>query len=165
MNGKSMIDSPPYEFSQDEFNALLRARVIYLATVRKDDSQSNAAPLWFVVAPDSKILVQSSPDSWHTRRIRRGSPVIVWIGKRREVAFSARAELSNERTVIEQIIKDYPKKYLMARLGLHRPTQASFDRGARVAIKITPLHVLPKGFKPQAGAPAPSVTDLQNENR
>ena len=83
--------------------------------------------------------------------------MIVWIGKRHGLAFMGRAELTGDPMVVEQIIKDYPKKYLMARLGLHRPTKASFERGERLAIKITPLEALPQGFSSQPGAPAPNL--------
>ena len=34
-----------------------------------------------------------------------------------------KAEISNDPAVQRQIIEDYPKKYLMARFGFHRPTQ------------------------------------------
>jgi hypothetical protein len=152
-----MEDSRPAQWSQSEFDTLAQTRIIYVATVRKDGTQSSAAPLWFTVRPDRRILIQSGPHSWQTRRIRRGSPVLVWIGKRRGPAFIGRAEVTDDRMVVEQIIRDYPKKYLMARLGIHRPATSSFARGERVAIQITPIHPLPQGFSSQPGAPAPKL--------
>jgi hypothetical protein len=152
-----MEESRLSQFSQRELDALTQARLIYVATVRKDSTQSRAAPIWFTITPDRRILIQSGPDTWQTRRIRRGSPVIVWIGGRRGPAFMARAELTGDPVVVEQIIKDYPKKYWMARLGLHRPTKSSFERGERLAIKITPIQALPQGFSSQPGAPAPNL--------
>lgn len=148
------------QFSQRELDALAQARVIYVATVRKDGTQSRAAPIWFTITPDRRILIQSGPDTWQTRRIRRGSPVIVWIGRRHGLAFMGRAELSGDPMVVEQIIKDYPKKYWMARLGIHRPTKSSFARGERLAIKITPIEALPGGFSSQPGAPAPNLPSV-----
>jgi Pyridoxamine 5'-phosphate oxidase len=142
------------QFSEiDEF---VQARVVYIATVRKDGTQSKAAPLWFTITHERTILVQSGPDSWHTRRIRRGSPVLVWMG-RNGPAFIGRAQLTDNPIVIDQIIKDYPRKYLMARLGWHRPGRTSFARGERVAIMISLLHALPRGFRSQPGAPAPAL--------
>jgi hypothetical protein len=155
-----MEDSRPIEFSQREFDALAQTRIIYVATVRKDGTQSKAAPVWFTIRPDRRILIQSGPHSWQTRRIRRGSPVLVWIGRRRGAAFIGKAELTDDQVVVEQIIKDYPKKYLMARLGLHRPTKLSFARGERVAIQITPIQVLPQGFSSQPGSPAPNLAGM-----
>lgn len=156
----AMEDNKPPRFSQHELEALARARVIYVATVRKDGTQSSAAPIWFTITAEHRILIQSGPDSWQTKRIRRGSPVIVWIGRRRGLALIGRAELTRDPTVVEQIIKDYPKKYLMARLGLHRPSKSSFERGERLAIKITPIQALPQGFSSQPGAPAPNCAGM-----
>jgi hypothetical protein len=136
-------------------DALLGARLIYLATIRKDHTQSTASPLWFTTTSDRKILIQSGPDSWLTNRVRRGSPVIVWFGRRRGSGFIGKAQLTNDPSLIEQIIQDYPRKYLMARLGLHRPTRSSFEHGQRLAMKITLLEPLPRGFRPKSGAPAP----------
>jgi hypothetical protein len=138
-------------------DALSRARVIYVATVRKNGTQSSAAPLWFTVGSGHEFLVQSAPDSWLTLRIRRGSPVMVWIGRRRGLAFIGKAEFSDDPRAVEQIINDFPRKYLMARLGFHRPVKSSFARGERVPIKITPLQFLPTGFRSEPGAPAPSL--------
>jgi len=155
-----MEDNRPSQFSSGELDALLKARVIYVATVRKDGTQSTAAPIWFTLTPERKILIQSGPDSWHTRRVRRGSPVIVWFGKRRALAFIGKAELSSDPMVVEQIIRDYPRKYLLARLGLHRPTKSSFERGARLAIRITPIQGLPRSFRSQPGALAPKLAGM-----
>ena len=155
-----MEESKLSQFPQRELDALAQARIIYVATVRKDGTQSRAAPIWFTITSDRRILIQSGPNSWQTRRIRRGSPVIVWIGKRRGLAFIGRAELTGDPMVVEQIIKDYPKKYLMARLGLHRPTKSSFERGERLAIEITPIEALPRGFSSQPGAPTPNLAGV-----
>jgi general stress protein 26 len=155
-----MEDSRPVEFFQREFDTLAQTRIIYVATVRKDGTQSKATPVWFTIRPDHRILIQSGPNSWQTKRIRRGSPVLVWIGRRRGAAFIGKAELTDDQMVVEQIIKDYPKKYLMARLGLHRPTKSSFARGERVAVQITPIQVLPQGFSSQPGAPAPNLAGM-----
>jgi hypothetical protein len=152
-----MQELGPTQFLQSQLAALARARLIYVATVRKDATQSRAVPIWFILTRQGIILIQSGPNSWQTKRIRRGSPVIVWIGRRCGRAFIGRAELTGDPMVVEQIIKDYPKKYLMARLGLHRPTQSSFERGERVAIKIAPVQALPPGFRSQPGASAPKL--------
>ena len=152
-----MAKDGSHQLSQSELDALLKARVIYLATVRKDGRQSKAAPLWFTISSEHTILIQTRPGAWHARRIRRGSPVVLWIGTLRGVAFIARAEFSNAPKIIGQIVKDFRRKYLMARLGFHRPTTSSFERGDRVAVEVTLVRVLPCGFKSQPGAPVPSL--------
>ena len=67
------------------------------------------------------------------------------------------AEITKDPTVSHQIVEDFPKRYLMARLGLHTPTQAMFDQGKILAIVITAVRDLPAGFKSQPGRPAPGL--------
>jgi hypothetical protein len=153
----AMPDTRPFQFLQREFAALAQARVICVATVRKDNTQSKAAPMWFTIAPDGKILIQSGPNSWQIRRIRRGSPVLVWIGRRGRLAFLGTAEITDDPMAVERIITDYPKKYWIAWLGMHRPTKTSFARGERLAIQITPVHSLPQDMSSRPGAPIPPL--------
>ncbi|MGZ6226494.1 MAG: hypothetical protein ACXWNE_00070 [Candidatus Binataceae bacterium] len=143
--------------SQRDLDALSTAGVLYIATVRKDGNQSTAAPVWFTVLPNHLVLIQTQPTTWKAKRIRRGSLVIVWIGRKRGPAFVGKAEISSDPAVQRQIIEDYPKKYLMARFGFHRPTQEMFDKGGILSIVITPVRDLPDGFASQPGTPAPSI--------
>jgi phosphatidylglycerophosphate synthase len=138
-------------------DALVRANVIYVATVRKDGNQSKAAPVWFTVAPDNTLLIQSAPTGWIVRRIRRGSPVIVWIGRRTGPAFIGKAEITADVEVLNRIIEDYPRRYLLAQFGFHRPSRADFDQGRIVAIRIVAVRELAEGFVPRPGVPAPSA--------
>lgn len=143
--------------TQRDTDALTQASLLYIATVRKNGEQSTAAPVWFTIAPDRSIYIQTGPTTWKAKRIRRGSSVIVWIGKRSGPAFIGKAEIGSDPAIARQIVQDYPKRYLMARLGLHTPTQAMFDKGEILAIKITPVRGLPKGFASRPGTPAPSL--------
>jgi hypothetical protein len=145
------------QVSQRDLDALSTASVLYIATVRKDGNQSTPAPVWFTVAPDHSVLIQTSPTTWKAKRIRRGSPVIVWIGKTKGPAFIGKAEIADDPAVARQIVADYPKRYLMARLGMHTPTQEMFDKGQIVPITIRPVRDLPEGFASQPGNPAPSI--------
>jgi hypothetical protein len=83
--------------------------------------------------------------------------VIVWIGRKHGPAFIGKAEISSDPAVERQIIEDYPKKYLMARFGFHRPNQEMFDKGGILSIVITPVRDLPQSFTSQPGTPAPSI--------
>jgi hypothetical protein len=143
--------------SQRDLDALSNASVLYIATVRKDGNQSTPAPVWFTLSPDNLVLIQTQPTTWKAKRIRRGSPVIVWIGKKHGPAFIGTARITSDPTVSRKIVEDYPKRYLMARLGLHRPTQEMFDKGQILPIAISPVHDLPEGFASQPGTPAPTV--------
>ena len=100
------------------------------------------------------MLIQTAPTSWKARRIRRGSLVIVWIGALDGPAFIGKAEITNDPAIINRVEHDYPKKYWMAWLGLHRPTADRFARGEIIAIEITPLRDLPNGFGSSPGSPA-----------
>jgi hypothetical protein len=151
------------QVSQRDIDALSTASVLYIATVRKDGNQSTPAPVWFTVAADHLVLIQTQPTTWKAKRIRRGSPVIVWIGKTKGPAFIGKAEITSDPAVPRQIVEDYPKRYLMARLGLHRPTQEMFDKGQILPITTTPVRDLPEGFASEPGTPAPSIDDGQQQ--
>jgi hypothetical protein len=145
------------QVSQRDLDALSTAGILYIATVRKDGNQSTAAPVWFTVSPNHLVFIQTQPTTWKAKRIRRGSPVIVWIGRKHGPAFIGKAEISSDPAVERQIIEDYPKKYLMARFGFHRPNQEMFDKGGILSIVITPVRDLPQSFTSQPGTPAPSI--------
>ena len=85
--------------SPRDADALLQASLIYIATVRKDGNQSKAAPVWFTTTSDGQVLIQTSTTTWKAKRIRRGSPVIVWIGKRTGPAFIGKAEITTDPAV------------------------------------------------------------------
>jgi general stress protein 26 len=145
--------------SQRDIDALSKASLIYIATVRKDGNQSNAAPVWFTTTPDHIVLINTAPDSWKAKRIRRGSPAMIWIGDANGPAFIAKAEITNDAALQNRVIEDYPQKYLTARVGLFRPTKEKYDAGKSVVIKIQPIRDLPDGFTSQPGTPAPSLTE------
>jgi general stress protein 26 len=148
------------QLSPRDSDALARASLIYIATVRKGGNQSTAAPVWFTATSDGHVMIQTAPTSWKARRIRRGSPVIVWIGSRDGPAFIGKAEITNDPAVINRIDQDYPKKYWIAWAGLHRPTAERFARGEIVAIKITPVRDLPSRFASAPGRPAPNLSEM-----
>src|SRR5450432_2345752 len=70
-----------------DIDAFSKASLVYIATVRKDGNQSKAAPVWFTTTPDHVLLINTGPTSWKAKRIRRGSPAMVWIGSEDGPAF------------------------------------------------------------------------------
>src|SRR5262249_28669436 len=79
--------------SEHDQQALTKADLVYVATVRKNGTQSKAAPVWFTFGLDNNsILIQTGPTTWKAKRIKRGSPVLVWIGKDDGPAFIGKAE-------------------------------------------------------------------------
>ena len=127
--------------------------------MRKDGNQSKPVPVWFILAHDRSLLIQTGRRSWIARRVGRGSPVILWIDKRDGPALIGNAEISKDPELTKQIVKDYPRKYLLARLGFHRPRQERFDAGEILAIEITPIRDLPDGFAAKPGSRAPSISE------
>jgi hypothetical protein len=139
--------------------ALSKATYIYIATVRKDGNQSKAAPVWFITTAGHDVLIETSPTSWKAKRIKRGSPAMIWIGTRTGPAFIGKAEIVTDTAMQEQVIAEYPKKYLLARIGFARPSRAKLDRGQIVVIHISPTRDLPDGFQSAPGTPAPTLDD------
>ena len=143
--------------SQKQLSALKSTKDIFIATVRKNGDQSKAAEIWFTSTEDGTVLINTGPDSWKVKRIKRGSPAIVWIGSKDGPAFIGTAEITNDRGLQDRIIADFPKKYTLAWMGLFLPSHAKYDAGKSVAIKITPVRELPDGFVSAPGTPAPPL--------
>lgn len=149
------------EVSQRNLDALSGASRVYVATVRKDGNQSKPVPVWFTLTSDGSLLIQTGRSSWIARRVRRGSPVILWIDKRDGPALIGNAGISKDPERIKQIVTDYRRKYLLARLGFHRPRQERFDAGEILAIEITPIRDLPDGLAAKPGSRAPSISGTE----
>ena len=145
--------------SPRDADALAKATYIYIATVRKDGNQSKAVPVWFITTADQQVLIETSPTSWKAKRIKRGSPAMIWIGARTGPAFIGKAEIVTDTKVQDLVIEQYPKKYLLARIGFARPSRAKLDSGQIVVIHISPTRDLPDGFQSAPGTPAPSLDE------
>jgi general stress protein 26 len=143
--------------TQRDIDAFAKSTLVYIATVRKDGNQSKSTPVWFTTTPDHILLIETGPQSWKARRIRRGSPVMIWIGAVDGPAFVGKAEITTDSAVETRIITDYPEKYLMARMGFAKPTQEKFEKGQIIALKITPVRDLPEHFANRPATPAPSL--------
>ena len=146
------------EISKRDAQALSKAQLIYIATVRKDGNQSKAAPVWFTIGADNNaILIQTGPETWKAKRIRRGSPALVWIGTADGSAFIGKAEITNDAAVINKILTDFRNKYWQNRVLGVGPSRSGFESGERIAIRITPTRELPDGFASAPGTKAPSL--------
>ena len=145
--------------SPRDVDALGRATYIYIATVRKDGNQSKAAPVWFITTAGNQVLIETSPTSWKAKRIKRGSPALIWIGSRTGPAFIGKAEIVTDTKLQDEVIAQYPKKYLLARIGFARPSRAKLDRGQIVVIHISPTRDLPDEFQSAPGTPAPGLDE------
>ena len=147
--------------SPRDIEALSKATYIYIATVRKDGSQSRAAPVWFIKTADNEVLLETSPKSWKAKRIKRGSPALVWIGTEKGPAFVGKAEIVQDKALQDQVLEQYPRKYLAARIGFARPSREKIDSGRIVVIRVRPVRDLPDGYVSQPGTPAPPLDEQQ----
>jgi hypothetical protein len=89
--------------------------------------------------------------------MKRGSPALIWIGTRTGPAFIGKAEIVTDAALQDQVIAEFPKKYLLAWIGIARPSRAKLERGQIVVISISRTRDLPDGFKSSPGTPAPPV--------
>jgi general stress protein 26 len=149
--------------SQKQLVALKNAKDVFIATVRKNGDQSKAAEIWFTSTEDGTVLINTGPDTWKAKRIKRGSPAIVWIATKDGPAFIGTAEITNDRAMQDRIIADYPKKYTLAWMGLFLPSHEKYDAGKSVAIRITPVRELPDGFVSAPGTPAPPLQESASQ--
>src|SRR2546430_9426933 len=88
--GASLAGTAHAQATQRDVDALSKASLIYIATVRKDGTQSKAAPVWFTTSPNNVVLIQTGPQTWKAKRINRSSPVMIWIGSADGPAFIGR---------------------------------------------------------------------------
>src|ERR1700674_594704 len=116
------------KISSRDAQGLFKADLIYIAMVRKDGNQSRAAPVWFTTTADNRaILIQTGPETWKAKRIRRGSPALVWIGSADGPAFIGKAEITNDAATVNQILTDFHNKYWQNRVMGIGPSRAGFD--------------------------------------
>src|SRR5215472_9083839 len=152
---KAIVDAGTCESPQ---SALQSCGLIYIATVRKNHTQSTAAPVWFTIGADNNsFLIQTGKDTWKAKRIRHGSPVLVWIGKANGPAFIGTADITSDPAIQNKILIDFRQKYWRNRVLGTGPSRAAFQSGERVAIKITPVRDLPAGFTSAPGTPPPPL--------
>jgi general stress protein 26 len=152
---KAIADAGTCESPQ---SALQSCGLIYVATIRKNHTQSTAAPVWFTTGGENNsFLIQTGKDTWKAKRIRRGSIVLVWIGKANGPAFIGTAEITTDAAIQNKILTDFRQKYWRNRVLGTGPSRAAFQSGDREAIKITPVRDLPAGFTSAPGTPPPPL--------
>ncbi len=124
-------------FAPDVTNALRTSKQIYVATKRADGTRSKVVPVWFMFDGDA-LYFATGPDSYKVKRIRRGSPLLVWVGSADGPHFEGRAELSSDPALAERMAPVYSEKYWIAWVGLFRPDPERVRSGKTVIVKVTP---------------------------
>jgi general stress protein 26 len=146
------------EISSRDQQVLSKAELVYVATIRKNGTQSKAAPVWFTTGTDNNsILIQTEKTTWKAKRISRGSPVLVWIGTADGPAFIGTAQITSDAAIQNKVLTDFREKYFQNRVLGIGPSKAGFASGERIAIKIVPVRDLETGFTSNPGGKPPSL--------
>ncbi|HZR71113.1 MAG TPA: pyridoxamine 5'-phosphate oxidase family protein [Burkholderiales bacterium] len=127
--------------------ALESASLLYVATRRKSGRRSEAAPIWFMYEGDA-VFFTTSPDSWKAKRIRRGSPLYIWVGSADGPFVVGEAKPVTDPAVVAHMGEVYAKKYWIAWLGLFRPRPDRVAAGKTLAYRVE----LSEGVPPPAPA-------------
>jgi len=111
---------------------------IYVATTRANGKWSTAAPVWFIYDGEA-VYLTAAPTSYKARRIKRSSPVRIWVGSTEGPSFTGKAEIIEDLALVERMGTAYQQKYWLAWLGFFRPRASRVASGQTLAIKVTPL--------------------------
>ena len=130
--GSSATFPPPTD------QALKTSKNLYVATKRKDGTQSKRAPIWFMY-DGTAVYFTTVPDSYKAKRIAKGSPVYVWVGDENGPHFVGKGELLRDPAVAEKMAPVYNQKYWIAWMGLFRPRPDRVRDGKTVIVKVTPV--------------------------
>lgn len=117
--------------------ALRTAKQIWVATRRADGTASKAVPVWFMLDGDA-LYFSTGPESHKARRIARGSPLLVWVGRADGPHFVGRAELVRDPAVAARMAPAYDGKYWISWLGFFRPRPERVRDGKTVIVKVAP---------------------------
>jgi len=131
--GQEIVQGFPSSFAVQ----LGRAKEIYVATQRKDGTQSSPAPVWFGVL-DNAIYFATKSDSNKARRIGQGSPAWVSVQGKHGPFLKMNATVVKDPALADRLGEIYGKKYWIAWAGLFRPGAGKIDDGSNVLIRLTP---------------------------
>ncbi len=124
-------------FSPEVVTALQGSKEIYVATKRHDGTISKVVPVWFMFDGDA-VYFATLPGSHKAKRIKKGSPLYVWVGSADGPHFIGPAELVTDPAVAERMAPVYAKKYWIAWVGLFKPNAERVRAGKTVIVKVRP---------------------------
>ncbi len=120
--------------------ALTTESYIYVATRRANGEWSTPAPIWFCYEAGA-IYFTTAPASHKARRIHRGSPLRIWVGRKDGPLVEGEAQVITDPAIIERMSAAYGQKYWIAWLGFFRPRVGRVASGKTLAVKVTPTRV------------------------
>ena len=124
-------------FSPEVTSALQTSKEIYVATKRANGSLSKVVPVWFMFDGDA-IYFATLPSSYKAKRIKKGSPLYVWVGSADGPHFVGPAELITDPAVAARMAPVYAQKYWIAWVGLFKPNPERVRSGKTVIVKVSP---------------------------
>ena len=131
------VASGAASFPTDVAGSLRTSDYLYVATRRKDGSESKRVPVWFMYDGEA-IYFTTAPGSHKAQRIAKGSPLLVWVGSESGPHFVGKAELVKDPAVAERMAPVYNDKYWISWLGFFRPRPDRVRDGKTLIVKVTP---------------------------
>lgn len=123
-------------WSAEVRRALETASYLYIATRRANGQRSDVVPVWFMYEGGDTLHFTSMPTGHKVRRLRRGSPLLVWVGTPDGPHFEAPVELSSDPDLAAHMGRHYRRKYWIAWLGFFRPRADRVRDGKTIIIKV-----------------------------
>lgn len=120
---------------RDLRQALESASLVYVATRRRSGERSTIAPIWFHW-DGGELFFTTSPTSWKARRLRRGSPLYLWVGSEDGPFAVGEATPVVDAETVARLGEAYSRKYWIAWLGFFRPRPDRVADGRTVAYRV-----------------------------
>jgi PPOX class probable F420-dependent enzyme len=117
----------------DVVDALKTSKNLYVATKRKDGSESKKVPIWFMYDGDA-VYFTTAPDSYKAKRIAKGSPLLMWVGAENGPHFVGKAEIVRDPEVAARMAPAYDQKYWISWVGFFRPRPDRVRDGKTVIV-------------------------------
>ena len=130
--GSSAASLPP-----TVVQALETSKNLYVATTRKDGTQSTVAPIWFMYDGQA-VYFTTTPGSHKAKRIANGSPLLVWVGAENGPHFVGKGEILRDPAVAEKMAPAYDQKYWISWMGFFRPRPDRVRDGKTLIVRVTP---------------------------
>ncbi len=134
--GSGATDFPP-----DVADALKTSKNLYVATKRKDGSQSKVAPIWFMY-DGRAVYFTTTPGTHKATRIAKGSPVLAWVGAESGPHFVGKGEILRDpdeaAAMAATMAPVYDQKYWISWMGFFRPRPERVRAGKTLIVRVTP---------------------------
>jgi len=124
------------DLAPDVQRSLRESKEILVATRRKSGTRSTIAPIWFWYDGGDELFFTTSPKSWKARRLKRGSPLYVWVGSEKGPFLVGTAEPVTDAATVARMGEAYSRKYWIAWLGFFRPRPERVADGRTVAYRV-----------------------------